>query len=198
MAQYKDYSKEIELLDSVMASVDKDTTYYVALNSIKETYTNKFKTTLESAIVSFEQEMVKKGVNAVFKMVPGVGIVETAINLTGNVTGASGYAGTVTNLMAYPEITSQMLDAYNNSVAAVANGVEGATTDSVRLNFTMLKETLTSYYDLNCDFYEGFMDGCKKDPERLAYSQYMKNKVGEMELGQPFEFQTYEEFISAH
>lgn len=190
-----DYTKEIELLDSVMASVDKDSTYYVALNKLKGEYTEKFQTTLEKAVESWEKDMVNNGINAVFKAVPGIGIVETAIGIVGEISDASGYTGTVVDLMAYPEITDQMLSAYNNSVAEVATGNIDAT-DSVRMNFTMLKETLSSYYDKNCKFYEGMKDGYKKDPAMLAYSQYMKSKIDGMELGQSFEFQTYEEYIS--
>lgn len=71
-------------------------------------------------------------------------------------------------------------------------------TENVRLNFTALKQTLSGYYDKSCDFYGGMIGDAKADPQRLAYSRYMKDMVGEMELGKPFEYLSYDEYIDSY
>lgn len=192
-----DFTQEVDILDSVIESAEGNPSYTAALYNLRDKYTEKFQTTLEGAVVDLEKKMINKGVDAVLDTVPAVGIVETAIDIAGTVTGASGYTGAVMDLMTYPGMANQMLKAYNSSVEAVAAGDMGAT-ENVRLNFTALKQTLSSYYDKSCDFYGGMISDAKADPQRLAYSRYMKDKVGEMELGKPFEYLSFDEYIDSY
>ena len=130
------------------------------------------------------------------KKVPAVGIVETALDLAGKATGADKYTDAILDLPAYQGVANEMLKAYNDSVAAVAEGK--GTLDNVRLNFTGLKQALTSYFEKNETYYKGMIDGAKSDAKRLAYSKYMLDRVKEMELGKSFEFLGFDEFINTY
>ena len=189
-----DFSQEIEMLDSLIENAPGDSSYAAALQELRTKYTNQFQTSLEDAVVSLEKKVISGGVEKVIDAIPVVKLVDTVVDVTGKVTGAGDYTGNIIDLMAYPEVSSQMLEAYNNSVANVASGDPEAVTD-VRLSFTALKQTLSTYYDKNCTFYEQNGHGSTEDHKRLAYSGYMKDKIDNMELGKPFEFLSYNEYI---
>lgn len=190
-----DFSRENEILDSLMASAKADNpSYYAALAELKTKYTDKFQTTLNETAVNLEKELITKGIEVVTNKVSAVAIAQEVIDVAGVVTGANGYTDAVMDLMTYPEMTSQMMEAYNNSVAEVAAGNEEAVVN-LRLNFTALKETMTSYYDVSCKYYSGGIGGIGADYDHLNYSKYMAKEVGKLELGQTFEFMSYNEFI---
>lgn len=188
-----DYTQEVEMIDSLMQSAEGNSSYYAALYELRETYTNKCQATLEGAVVSIEEKLIK----GALKKVPGLEVVENVISLTGTLSGASGYTDAVMDLMTYPEMSNQMLAAYNDSVASVAAG-DTTATESVRLNFIALKQTLSNYYDASCNYYEGMAGDAGADPQRLAYSRYMSDKVDDMEIGETFEFLSFEEFIDTY
>lgn len=182
-----DFSQEIEMLDSVIENASSNPSYEAALRHLRQKYTNTFQTAFEGAVVKLEENTIEKGVDAVLDTIPGIGLAKMAIEFAGEVTGADDYTDAVVNLMAYPEVTKNMLDAYNNSVIAVAEG--RGSVNNVRLNFTALKQALSDCFDKSADYYS------KKDPRRLAYAEYMKGKVDDMELGKAFEYLSFDEYI---
>ena len=182
-----DFSQEIEMLDSVIENASSNPSYEAALRHLRQKYTNTFQTAFEGAVVKLEENTIEKGVDAVLDTIPGIGLAKMAIEFAGEVTGADDYTDAVVNLMAYPEVTKNMLDAYNNSVIAVAEG--RGSVNNVRLNFTAMKQALSDCFDKSADYYS------KKDPQRLAYAEYMKGKVDDMELGKAFEYLSFDEYI---
>ena len=194
-----DFSQEISVVDKLIECADpeKNSSYVAALYELKYEYSHQYREVLvDTQIESLEKMLINEGIDAVLKKVSPIGVVETATKLVGEATGANDYTGTIVDLMAYPGMTSEILETYNASVAAVANGEDGATTDSVRVNFVTLKQTLSSYYDKCEAYYEGMKGNTNKaDLQRSAYAKYMKDEIDGMELGQPFEVLSFNQFV---
>lgn len=192
-----DFSQEISVVDKLIECADPENnpSYVVALNELKDGYENQYRKVLvDTQIESFEKMLINEGIDAVLNKVPAVGIVETATKLVGEATGANDYTGTIVDLMAYPGMTSQILETYNASVEAVAGGDPSAI-ESVRVNFVTLKQTLSSYYDKCEVYYEGMKGDVKANLQRSAYAGYMKDQIDNMELGEPFKVLSFNQYI---
>lgn len=187
-----DYSAEVDMLDKLMEA-NNDPTYTLAMKELRDEYTHKFATKMEDEV----EKLIKKGVDEAKKAVtPLLTVAETAIDLGGEVTGAKGHTDAAQQILAYSCICPQSISAYEQAVAAVkANPADEKALTQVKTTFSMMKQTLVDYYDVQTEYYDGYAFGIGRDRNYQAYLNYQKTKLENLQLGDKFEPISYDKFM---
>lgn len=190
-----DYSGELDMLDRLMEANSDNPEYVLALTEIREEYSNKFAGTLDKAI----ETIVEKGVSEVKKEVPLLGVAETAISLGGQITGAKGHADAAEHILAYASICPESVDAYDKALQTLKTApTDEKALTQVRSTFSMMKQTLTDYYDAQIEYADGYVFGIGRDESYQAYLRYQKNKIENLRLGDDFTAISYESFMEKY
>ena len=190
-----DYSAELDMLDRLMEANSDNPEYVLALTEIREEYSNKFAGTLDKAI----ETIVEKGVSEVKKEVPLLGVAETAISLGGQITGAKGHADAAEHILAYASICPESVDAYDKALQTLKTApTDEKALTQVRSTFSMMKQTLTDYYDAQIEYADGYVFGIGRDESYQAYLRYQKNKIENLRLGDDFTAISYESFMEKY
>lgn len=190
-----DYSGELDMLDRLMEANSDNPEYVLALTEIREEYSNKFAGTLDKAI----ETIVEKGVSEVKKEVPLLGVAETAINLGGQITGAKGHADAAEHILAYASICPESVDAYDKALQTLKTApTDEKALNQVRSTFSMMKQTLTDYYDAQIEYADGYIFNIGRDESYQAYLRYQKNKIENLRLGDDFTAISYESFMEKY
>ena len=190
-----DYSAELDMLDRLMEANSDNPEYVLALTEIREEYSNKFAGTLDKAIETIAEE----GVSAAKKEVPLLGVAETAISLGGQITGAKGHADAAEHILAYASICPESVGAYDEALQALKTApTDEKALTQVRSTFSMMKQTLTDYYDAQIEYADGYVFGIGRDKSYQAYLRYQKNKIENLRLGDDFTAISYESFMEKY
>ena len=190
-----DYSGELDMLDRLMEANSDNPEYVLALTEIREEYSNKFAGTLDKAI----ETIVEEGVSAAKKEVPLLGVAETAISLGGQITGAKGHADAAEHILAYASICPESVDAYDKALQTLKTApTDEKALTQVRSTFSMMKQTLTDYYDAQIEYADGYVFGIGRDESYQAYLRYQKNKIENLRLGDDFTAISYESFMEKY
>lgn len=190
-----DYSGELDMLDRLMEANSDNPEYVLALTEIREEYSNKFAGTLDKAI----ETIVEKGVSEVKKEVPLLGVAETAINLGGQITGAKGHADAAEHILAYASICPESVNAYDKALQTLKTApTDEKALNQVRSTFSMMKQTLTDYYDAQIEYADGYIFNIGRDESYQAYLRYQKNKIENLRLGDDFTAISYESFMEKY
>lgn len=190
-----DYSGELDMLDRLMEANSDNPEYVLALTEIREEYSNKFAGTLDKAI----ETIVEKGVSEVKKEVPLLGVAETAISLGGQITGAKGHADAAEHILAYASICPESVDAYDKALQTLKTApTDEKALNQVRSTFSMMKQTLTDYYDAQIEYADGYIFNIGRDKSYQAYLSYQKNKIENLRLGDDFTAISYESFMEKY
>lgn len=187
-----DYGAELDMLDKLIEAND-DPACVLAMKELKEEYTNKFATRLENAA----EDLIKKGVGeAKDAVTPLLTVAETAIDLGGKVTGAKDHTDAAEQILAYSSICPKSIDAYEKAVEAVkANPADEKALTQVKTTFSMMKQSLEDYYDVQIDFYDGYAFGIGRDKSYQDYLNYHKTKLENLQLGDKFDPISYDKFM---
>ena len=190
-----DYSGQLDMLDRLMEANSDNPEYVLALTEIREEYSNKFAGTLDKAI----ETIVEKGVSEVKKEVPLLGVAETAISLGGQITGAKGHADAAEHILAYASICPESVDAYDKALQTLKTApTDEKALTQVRSTFSMMKQTLTDYYDAQIEYADGYIFNIGRDESYQAYLSYQKNKIENLRLGDDFTAISYETFMEKY
>lgn len=190
-----DYSGELDMLDRLMEANSDNPEYVLALTEIREEYSNKFAGTLDKAIEIIAEE----GVSAAKKEEPLLGVVETAISLGGEITGAKGHADAAEHILAYASICPESVDAYDKALQTLKTApTDEKALNQVRSTFSMMKQTLTDYYDAQIEYADGYIFNIGRDESYQAYLRYQKNKIENLRLGDDFTAISYESFMEKY
>lgn len=190
-----DYSGELDMLDRLMEANSDNPEYVLALTEIREEYSNKFAGTLDKAI----ETIVEKGVSAAKKEVPLLGVAETAINLGGQITGVKGHTDAAEHILAYASICPESVDAYDKALQTLKTApTDEKALNQVRSTFSMMKQTLTDYYDAQIEYADGYIFNIGRDESYQAYLRYQKNKIENLRLGDDFTAISYESFMEKY
>lgn len=190
-----DYSGELDMLDRLMEANSDNPEYVLALTEIREEYSNKFAGTLDKAIETIAEE----GVSAAKKEVPLLGVAETAISLGGQITGAKGHADAAEHILAYASICPESVGAYDEALQALKTApTDEKALTQVRSTFSMMKQTLTDYYDAQIEYADGYVFGIGRDESYQAYLRFQKNKIENLRLGDDFTAISYETFMEKY
>lgn len=190
-----DYSGELDMLDRLMEANSDNPEYVLALTEIREEYSNKFAGTLDKAI----ETIVEEGVSAAKKEVPLLGVAETAISLGGQITGAKGHADAAEHILAYASICPESVDAYDKALQTLKTApTDEKALNQVRSTFSLMKQTLTDYYDAQIEYADGYVFGIGRDKSYQAYLSYQKNKIENLRLGDDFTAISYESFMEKY
>lgn len=195
-----DYQGEIKMLDNMIVSAKScgDREYIVALEQLRDTYSDKFYGTLNGLV----EECASKGFDKVMSFAedqmfgePLVTLAETAISLAGSITGASSHYDAAQEIIAYSSICSECIRNYDTAVSLVNGGdVSYTALLNVRTTFTIMKQTLSDYYSSQISYAKGTVFS-KQDSRYQAYLEYEQAKIKDMTLGQPFDAISYKEFL---
>ena len=190
-----DYSGELDMLDRLMEANSDNPEYVLALTEIKEEYSHKFAGTLDKAI----ETIVEKGVSEVKSGMPLLEVAETAINLGGQITGLKGHADAAEHIMAYASICPESVNAYDEALRALKTApTDEKALTQVRSTFSMMKQTLTDYYDAQIEYADGYIFNIGRDESYQAYLSYQKNKIENLRLGDDFTAISYETFMEKY
>lgn len=190
-----DYSGELDMLDRLMEANSDNPEYVLALTEIREEYSNKFAGTLDKAM----EIIAEKGVSAAKKEVPLLGVAETAINLGGQITGAKGHADAAEHILAYASICPESVNAYDKALQTLKTApTDEKALNQVRSTFSMMKQTLTDYYDAQIEYADGYIFNIGRDESYQAYLRYQKNKIENLRLGDDFTAISYESFMEKY
>ncbi|MCI7743188.1 MAG: hypothetical protein MSO56_13060 [Clostridiales bacterium] len=183
---FSDYTGEMEMLDRLIAANSDDPEYVLALTDIKEEYTNRFNGTVEKAC----ELIAEKGISAVEDFTP-LGIVD----LVAEKTGIKDTVDAAEKIVAYSSICPETVEAYGKALEALKTAPtdENALTQ-VRSTFSMMKQTLTDYYDAQTEYAEHTKDSRSYQ----AYLSYQKNKIENLRLGDDFTAISYETFMEKY
>lgn len=192
---FSDYSGELDMLDRLMEANSDNPEYVLALTEIREEYSNKFAGTLDKAM----EIIAEKGVSAAKKEAPLLGVVETAISLGGEITGAKGHADAAEHILAYASICPESVDAYDKALQTLKTApTDEKALNQVRSTFSMMKQTLTDYYDAQIEYADGYIFNIGRDKSYQAYLSYQKNKIENLRLGDDFTAISYESFMEKY
>lgn len=190
-----DYSGQLDMLDRLMEANSDNPEYVLALTEIREEYSDKFAGTLDKAI----ETIVEKGVSEVKKEVPLLGVAETAISLGGQITGAKGHADAAEHILAYASICPESVNAYDKALQTLKTApTDEKALNQVRSTFSMMKQTLTDYYDAQIEYADGYIFNIGRDKSYQAYLSYQKNKIENLRLGDDFTAISYESFMEKY
>lgn len=199
---FTSYKKEIEMLDGLKANITVideknneivDPSFAVAIENLKDRYTHRVTT----SISDYSEKAIKDGAEELITSVSGMKVVKKGIDLTGKITGADEFTDSAVDLLAYPTVTPKMLEAYNKSVEIVNSGhTDEISLQNVRFSFNALKNSMENYYEENITYYSGLKDGSMSDRQRIAYSEAQLQKIKNMKLGEPFEIESFDEYIA--
>lgn len=194
-----DYQGEIDMLDGLIesAKLSGDKEYLVALESLRDTYSDKFFGTLGKITEELLEEGYDKAMEGLSNLAfgePLLTVAEVAISITGKVTGASGHFSAAQEMLAYVTICPNCIQNYENAVNLVASGdTSEAALLNVRSSFTIMKQTLTDYYKAQLDYAKGTVFSAK-DSRYIAYLEYEMAKLEDMKLGTNFEAISFDQF----
>lgn len=192
---FSDYSGELDMLDRLMEANSDNPEYVLALTEIREEYSNKFAGTLDKAM----EIIAEKGVSAAKKEAPLLGVAETAISLGGEITGAKGHADAAEHILAYASICPESVDAYDKALQTLKTApTDEKALNQVRSTFSMMKQTLTDYYDAQIEYADGYIFNIGRDKSYQAYLSYQKNKIENLRLGDDFTAISYESFMEKY
>lgn len=192
---FSDYSGELDMLDRLMEANSDNPEYVLALTEIREEYSNKFAGTLDKAM----EIIAEKGVSAAKKEAPLLGVVETAISLGGQITGAKGHADAAEHILAYASICPESVNAYDKALQTLKTApTDEKALNQVRSTFSMMKQTLTDYYDAQIEYADGYIFNIGRDKSYQAYLSYQKNKIENLRLGDDFTAISYETFMEKY
>lgn len=186
-----DYDKELQILETVENAGVGDPNYKKAVENLRVYYSDKYSTTINGAL----EELVKAGVGEVKGTVPLLGITETAIEFTGKVTGTSGTYDAASDIVTLTSVCSNTTSAYDNALDAIAAGDHSPEAlNQVRASFTIMKQTMTQYYEAQIEYYDGNLFTAENTSQKL-YLNYQLDQIKNAELGDKIEILSYDDYI---
>lgn len=185
-----DYSNEMQLLDSIENVGAKSPEFQTAINNIRTIYTDKACTIVSEAakeVLVKGSEKVAESITA--ELLPSMKIVELGISVAGNISGLTGYTDAAQDVIGYSMVCPELIDIYDNAVKAAAeDGYNQESMVNVRNAFSMMRQSLLSYYDKQINYSEGYLLGAAgSDKDYQSYIKYERAKLESLQLGQEYE-----------
>lgn len=189
-----DYANEIQLLDSLGEIGADSSEFQIAMENIRKIYTDKAATVVNEVL----QEGFVKGSEKVFgklteATLPSLKIVNLGISVVGAGSGLTGYTGAAQDVIGYSMICPEMVEIYDDAVRKAAeSGYDQTSLVNVRNAFSMMKQSMLSYYDAQIEYTEGYLRGLAgADKNYQSYIRYERAKLESLQLGQEYEPITY-------
>lgn len=189
-----DYSNEMQLLDSIEKVGAGSPEFQTAMNNIRTIYTDKASTIVNEVV----KESLVKGSEKVAgsitaELLPSMKIVELGISVTGNVSGLTSYTDAAQDVIGYSMVCPELVDMYDNAVKVAAEeGYNQTSMVNVRNAFSMMKQSLLSYYDKQIKYSDGYLWGAAgSDKDYQSYIKYERAKLESLQLGQEYKPITY-------
>lgn len=189
-----DYSNEMQLLDSIEQVGANSPEFQTAMNNIRTIYTDKASTIVgEVAKEALVKGSEKVAESITSELLPSMKIVELGISVAGNVSGLSGYTDAAQDVIGYSMVCPELVDIYDNAVKVAAEeGYDQPSMVNVRNAFSMMKQSLLSYYDKQIKYSNGYLLGVSgSDKDYQSYIKYERAKLESLQLGQEYEPITY-------
>lgn len=192
-----DYTNEIKLLDSLGEAGEGSPEFQIAMKNIREVYTNKAATiaggVLKEGFASGTEMVLGKVTETVL---PSMKIVDLGITVFGAGTGLNGYTASAQEVLGYSLVCPEMVDMYEEAVKSAAeSGYDQSSMINVRNTFSMMKQSMLSYYDAQIEYTEGYLGGLAgADKHYQSYIKFEKEKLESLQLGQKYEPISYEEY----
>ena len=185
-----EYVNEMQLIDSIDAIGANSPEFQMAIDNIRKIYTDKAATIVSEV---FKDGLEKGSEKVIEAALPSIKIVDLGITVIGTGSGLTGHTAAAQDVLGYSMMCPEMVEIYEDAVEIAAeNGYSESSMVNVKNAFSMMKQSMLSYYDAQIEYTDGYLGGLAGDDKNYqSYIKYERAKLEALELGQVYEPITY-------
>lgn len=191
---FQDYEQQLALIDQLRLSAgpNADPAYIQALNRLQAEYDS----TVQRAFSEGLDIAIDKGIDIAISKWPAAAAVDTAINLAGMITGASGHASAASDIIAYSQTAYEMQSCYMDAVEHVRNG--NTTPEDimrVRMTFESTRQAHIKLLSAELSYSKGYIGPWDDKKDKIAYLEYQIDALKNMQPGDDIKLLSFDEFM---
>ena len=189
-----DYEGQVEELNRLIEVGGGNPEYQQALIDLRDMYSNRAKVVLNDVM----NTMIDKGIDKAIDSLGPMKVIDTAVELVGKYSGASGYADAAQKAIALEGISRDAVGTYEKALAELKSGnTSDAALQNVRTSFAFAQQTIGDYYDAQVEYYKGFA-GTNQNLQMSAYMEHEANRIKNLKLGDSFEAMSYSDYVAKY
>ena len=191
---FQDYEQQLAVIEQLRASAgpNAEPAYIEALNRLQTEYESKVQRAFSKGL----DIAINVGVDKAISSWPAAAAVQTAIDLAGTMTGASGHADAASDILKFNQTAAEMNRCYEEAVAFVREGHQTPEdVMRVRMTFESTRQAYLKLLNAEVSYSKGYIGSWDDKKDKIAYLEYQIDALKNMQPGEDLQLMSFDDFM---